>query len=245
METLRPDPPAGEDVPPYREHQGAHRQYVRDIILGVNDGLVSTLLLVTGVVSGGLSPDGVLLAGIAAAIAGAVSMAAGEYIATKSQEEVFEGEMELEREHLLYHREHERQELREMFGEMGLDTENTERVVEALDRDDEAMMKVMMALEFGVVETERRNPYAAMAMSGLLFLAGALPSIVPFAFVSTSAAGLWWAAGLSGAALFVVGMVKTKATRGNPWRSGLENLAIAAAGGVVAFLIGSLFDVAV
>ncbi len=97
-----------EEIPPYREHQGAHRQYVRDIILGVNDGLVSTFLLVVAVVGGGLSTDGVLLAGVAAAIAGAISMAAGEYIATKSQEEVFEGEMELEREHLKYHREVER-----------------------------------------------------------------------------------------------------------------------------------------
>ncbi len=198
-----------------------------------------------GVVGGGLSPEAVLLAGIAAAIAGAISMASGEYIATKSQEEVFEGEMELEREHLLYHRDVERDELREMFGEMGLDPENTERVVEALDRDDDAMMRVMMALEFGVVETERRNPFAAMAMSGLLFLAGSLPSILPFVFVDSASAGLAWAAILSGVALFVVGALKTKATRGNPWKSGIENLAIAAGGGVVAYLVGSLFDVAV
>ncbi len=234
-----------EEIPPYREHQGAHRQYVRDIILGVNDGLVSTFLLVVAVVGGGLSTDGVLLAGVAAAIAGAISMAAGEYIATKSQEEVFEGEMELEREHLKYHREVERNELREMFTDMGLDAENTERVVQALDRDDDAMMKVMMALEFGVVDTERRNPFAAMAMSGLLFLAGALPSIVPFAIVSSANAGLAWAAALSGIALFAVGALKTRATRGNPWRSGLENLAIAAAGGLIAYVVGSAFDVAV
>ncbi len=236
---------AEQDIPPYREHQGAHRQYVRDIILGVNDGLVSTFLLVVGVIGGGLSTDGVLLAGVAAAIAGAISMAAGEYIATKSQEEVFEGEMELEREHLRYHREVERNELREMFTDMGLDAENTERVVEALDRDDDAMMRVMMALEFGVVDTERRSPVAAMAMSGLLFLAGALPSIVPFVFVSSTTTGLAWAAALSGIALFAVGAFKTLATRGNPWRSGAENLAIAATGGLIAYLVGSAFDVAV
>ncbi len=128
---------------------------------------------------------------------------------------------------------------------MGLDAENTERVVQALDRDDDAMMKVMMALEFGVVDTERRNPFAAMAMSGLLFLAGALPSIVPFAIVSSANAGLAWAAALSGIALFAVGALKTRATRGNPWRSGLENLAIAAAGGLIAYVVGSAFDVAV
>ncbi len=222
-----------------------HRQYVRDIILGVNDGLVSTFLLVVAVVGGGLGAEAVLLAGVAAAIAGAISMAAGEYIATKSQEEVFEGEMELEREHLKYHREVERNELREMFGDMGLDAENTERVVQALDKDDEAMMRVMMALEFGVVETERRNPLAAMAMSGLLFLAGAMPSIVPFALVDSAGDGLLIAAILSGIALFGVGVLKTRATRTNPWRSGFENLLIAAGGGLIAYLVGSAFDVAV
>ncbi len=238
-------PHTSAETPPYREHQGAHRQYVRDIILGVNDGLVSIFLLIVAVVGGGLSTDAVLLAGVAAAIAGAISMAAGEYIATKSQEEVFEGEMELEREHLTYHREVERNELREMFTDMGLDAENTERVVQALDKDDDAMMKVMMALEFGVVDTERRNPLAAMAMSGVLFLAGALPSILPFAIASSPGTGLVWAAILSGIALFGVGAFKTLATRGNPWRSGAENLAIAAAGGLIAYLVGSAFDVAV
>ena len=159
--------------PPYRDHQGAHRQYIRDIVLGVNDGLVSTLLLVAGVVGGGLDADAVLIAALAAALAGAVSMATGEYIATKSQEEVFEGEMELEREHFKYHRDRELDELREWFGEMGLGPDDVERVVVALDQDDEALMRVMMALEFGVVESERRNPVLAMLSSGALFLVGA------------------------------------------------------------------------
>ena len=233
--------PKGER-PPYREHQGPHRQYIRDIILGVNDGLVSIFLLVAGVVGGGLSNEAVLIAAVAAAIAGAVSMASGEYIATKSQEEVFEGEMALEREHFKYHRERELDELREWFGEMGLSHDDVERVVRALDADDDALLRVMMALEFGVVETERRKPYAAMLMSGLLFLAGSLPSILPFVFVGGTGLGLALAAAFTGVALVAVGMLKTLATRGNPWRGGLENLAIAAAGGTVAYFVGTLFD---
>jgi VIT1/CCC1 family predicted Fe2+/Mn2+ transporter len=242
MDTVRGEH-TPEETPPYVEHQGAHSQYVRDIILGVNDGLVSTFLLVVGVVSGGLSTSAVLLAGVAAAIAGAVSMAAGEYIATKSQEEVFEGEMALEREHLTHHRERELDELREWFTEMHLEADDVAKIVASLDQDDDAMMKVMMALEFGVVDSQRRNPYTAMVMSGVLFVLGALPSVLPFAFVDDPNAGLVIAAILSGIALFAVGAVKTLATRGNPVRSGLENLTIAVGGGIVAFAIGSLFDV--
>lgn len=73
------------------EHLGKHRQYWRDIILGVNDGLVSTFLLVAGVAGSGLSSTDILLTAIAGALAGAVSMAAGEFTATKSQNEVLKG----------------------------------------------------------------------------------------------------------------------------------------------------------
>lgn len=229
----------------YRPHTGPTRQYMRDIILGVNDGLVSIFLLVVGVVGGGLTSDLVLLTGVAASIAGAVSMAAGEYIATKSQEEVFDREMMLEKEHLKYHRDVERQEIRDMFGDLGFLPEDAERIVEIVDADDDSFLKVMMALEFGVVDTERRSPYTAMVMSGLLFLLGSLPSILPFVFIDNTTTALWIAAGASGICLFAVGALKTVATHTNPVTSGLENMAVAAGGAAVAYGVGSLFDVAV
>ena len=104
----------------YEPHIGGSRQYMRDVILGVNDGLVSTFLLVSGVVGGGLSANDVLLTAIAGAIAGAISMAIGEYIATKSQEEVFDAELALERHHLRDHRDHEVEQLRTMLADRGL-----------------------------------------------------------------------------------------------------------------------------
>ena len=229
----------------YRPHVGPTRQYMRDIILGVNDGLVSIFLLIVGVVGGGLTTQQILLTGVAASIAGAVSMASGEYIATKSQEQVFDREMELEKEHLRFHREIERQEIRDMFGDLGFADDDAERIVEIVDADDEAFLKVMMALEFGVVDTERRSPVAAMLMSGLLFLTGSLPSIVPFIFVDDPHTGLWIAAIGSGIALFVVGALKTVVTRTNPVISGFENVGVAAAGAAVAYGVGNLFDAAV
>ena len=89
-----------EETTEYVPHIGATRQYWRDIILGVNDGLVSVFLLVVGVVGGGLDPGQVFLTAIAGSIAGAVSMAAGEFLATKSQDEVLAAELDLERIHI-------------------------------------------------------------------------------------------------------------------------------------------------
>lgn len=235
-------PVTDHEPPPYEEHIGASRQYMRDIILGVNDGLVSTFLLIAGVVGGGLESSAVLLTGIAGALAGMVSMATGEYVATKSQEEVFEAEMELEAFHLEHHRARERQELWDMFSDMGLEGDDLETVVDIIDSSDDAMMGVMAGLEFGLVDTERRSPWLAAIASGLLFLAGALPSVVPFAFVDDTTTGLLIAGVLAGVALFAVGAVKTLQTRKNPIVSGLENLSIGLVGGVISFFVGKGFD---
>ena len=228
--------------PAFTEHLGKHRQYWRDIILGVNDGLVSMFLLVAGVVGGGMATRNILLTGVAGAIAGAVSMAAGEYMATKSQDEVFQGEIELEREHIRDHREDELHELRDLLEGIGLDGDLREEVVQHFNKDEESILRVMTALEFGVIEEERRSAYAAAGMSGALFLLGAAPSVIPFAIVDTPGPGLLAAAIGSVTGLLIVGAIKTWATRGKPLRAAVENLLIAGAGGGLAYWIGVGFD---
>ena len=224
----------------YVPHLGESRQYLCDIILGVNDGLVSTFLLVAGVVGGGLSATQVLLTGIAGAVAGMVSMGTGEYIATKSQEEVFAAEMALEVEHLEHHRPHERAELHEMFGDMGLEGEELNTLVRIIDGNDDVMLGVMAGLEFGVVATERRSPWLAAFTSGALFILGAAPSVLPFAFIDDTGTALAAAAVLSGTALFFVGVGKTVMTKTNPFVSGIENLLIGLVGGAISFAVGTL-----
>jgi VIT1/CCC1 family predicted Fe2+/Mn2+ transporter len=235
-------PENAENAPEYQPHIGASRQYVRDVILGVNDGLVSTFLLVSAVVGGGLTATQVLLTGVSGAIAGMISMAIGEYLATKSQEEVLEAEMLLEREHLRDHREHEREQLAEMLGEMGLEGDELETVVEIIDGNEEAMFRMQAALEFGVVDSERRDPIAAGLASGALFIGGAIPPIIPFIFLDNTGQGLIVSAFFSGIALFAVGAVKTLATKKSAILSGLENLALGLIGGVLAYLVGTAFD---
>jgi VIT1/CCC1 family predicted Fe2+/Mn2+ transporter len=233
----------GEETP-YEPHIGESRQYWRDIILGVNDGLVSIFLLVVGVVGGGLDADQVLLTAVAGALAGSVSMAAGEYLATKSQDQVLEAELKLERVHIREHRQQELDQLTEMFSEMGLRAEDVDMVVSAFDRSDDAILNAMKALEFGFVESERRSPYRAMMASGGLFLVGAIPVILPFIVFDDVEAALVWSTVLALGGLFVVGTVKAKVARHNWFTSGLENMVIAGVGGVVAWFIGSILGTA-
>lgn len=238
MDTTDPGPHKKERIP-YEPHVGMTRQYWRDIILGVNDGLVSMFLLVAGVVGGGLTVAQVFLTAVAGSIAGAVSMGAGEYLATKSQDEVLEAELNLEETHIIHHREKELAQLGEMFADMGLPDDDVQAVVAAFDKSDSALLNAMKALEFGVVDTERRSPYKAMAYSAALFLIGSLSSVIPFAIVESPGSGLAWASAFTAVGLFMVGAAKTWVTRTNPILSGLENLAIAGVGGLAAFFIGN------
>jgi VIT1/CCC1 family predicted Fe2+/Mn2+ transporter len=238
-ETESGDTPIG-----YQPHIGETRQYWRDIILGVNDGLVSIFLLVVGVVGGGLDTAQVLLTGLAGALAGAVSMAAGEYLATKSQDEVLEAELALERVHIRDYRPTEVGQLREMFSDMGIAEDDLDSVVDAFARSDEAMLNAMKALEFGFVDSERRSPIRAMLASGGLFLVGSVPSIVPFMVFDSTTVALAWATVGSLTGLFLVGVVKARVTRISWVRSGLENVVIAGIGGLAAWLIGNAIGAA-
>mmetsp|Transcript_123424 Transcript_123424/g.356817 ORF Transcript_123424/g.356817 Transcript_123424/m.356817 type:complete len:282 (+) Transcript_123424:80-925(+) len=232
--------------PPHIDHLGKHRQYWRDMILGVNDGLISTFLLVSGVVGSGLSSTDILLTAIAGALAGAVSMSAGEYIATKSQNEVLQGEIGLEKLHIRDHKASEMNELNELLETIGIPLENMElreHLFEFYGSHPDALLKLMVALEFGVVEEEERSPVFAAVASGLLFFLGSLPSLMPFALGAESTShALFVACATTVSALLVVGAIKTWATRGNCFTAAVENLVVAGIGGVLAFYIGALFD---
>ena len=236
---------ANQPRPPM-EHLGKHRQYWRDMILGVNDGLISTFLLVAGVSGSGLNPTDILLTAIAGALAGAVSMSAGEYIATKSQNEVLQGEIGLERVHIRENKASEMREVNFLLETIGIPATKDDlkqQLVAHYESDPEALLKLMVALEFGVVDEEARSPILASVASGFLFFFGSLPSLLPFAFTNQpTTQALIIACVTTVAFLLIVGAVKTWATRGNCVKAAIENLLIAGIGGVLAYYVGFFFD---
>ncbi|EEC50371.1 predicted protein [Phaeodactylum tricornutum CCAP 1055/1] len=228
------------------DHLGGSRQYWRDIILGVNDGLVSTFLLVAGVAGGGLASTDILLTAIAGALAGAISMCAGEYVATKSQNQVLQGEINLEKQHVQFRFEEEIAEMEaELLPIIGIgedQPELREKLLEYYTAHPDALLKIMIALEFGVVDHEQRSAVCAGLTSCGTFLLGTLPSVLPFVFLDDPTVGLIVAAIVATLTLLLVGAIKTWATRGNAWTAALENLVIAGVGGGFAYGIGLLFD---
>ena len=239
------------------EHLGSSRQYWRDIILGVNDGLVSTFLLVAGVSGGGMTSNAILLTAVAGALAGAISMMAGEFVATKSQNEVMLGELKLERTHVESYLDEELSELSDLLELIGLppaanstcnDGDGNrctlrDQLLAYYRENPEALFKIMTTLEFGVLDTEMRSPIVAGLSSCGLFIGGSLPSVIPFIFSGDEPLmGLMYAAVCTTLTLLLVGAVKTWATRGKCLHSAIENLVIAGCGAVVAYYVGDFFD---
>ncbi|GKY95552.1 hypothetical protein MPSEU_000516800 [Mayamaea pseudoterrestris] len=226
------------------EHMGS-RQYLRDMILGVNDGLVGTFLLVAGVSGGGMTSRAILLTALAGAIAGAISMCAGEYIATKSQNEIMTGEIALEKEHISLYLEDELSEMGTLLTSIGIGTDAVEirkQLLEYYRYKPASLLKAMTSLEFGVIDQETRSPLRAGLMSCGLFLLGSVPSVLPFAFGNEALVQLIASAVVTTVCLVIVGAVKTWATRGNCISAAVENFVIAGLGGSFAYAVGFGFN---
>jgi len=234
-----------------KEHIGESREYWRDMILGVNDGLVSTFLLVTGVYGSGMSSDNILLTSVSGLIAGAISMAAGEYVATKTQEEVKRAEAALEAKAVRDHKTDELRFLNDLLTKIGIpeaDDEESEEfkvrrtLLGYYEDHDDAHVTINVALAFGDVESAKRSPWIAGALAFWLFTVGALPSVIPFAVTGDEQAAIIAAFIATMVFILLVGGVKTWATKGVWWVSALENLIITAGGGGIAYGIGLGFN---
>lgn len=225
------DPLSGE-----RWHQGG--DFIRDIIFGANDGLLSTFSLITGVAGGVIDNRYVLLSGLAGAVAGAISMAAGAYVSTKSEKEVQEKHLELERVELETMPEAEREELQLLYELKGLSREQAIQVSKRILEDPEIALATKAREELGFSPEELGSPGKAALFSGISFAIGSSLPILPFTFIPGRIA-LLFSAILSLAGFFLLGAGRAFITNRNPWHSGLEMFLIGTGAAIITYLIGS------
>ncbi len=152
----------------------------RAALFGLNDGVVSNLALIAGVAGVTVGSDAVLVAGIGGWLAGAFSMAAGEYISVRSQSEVLERQIAMERDEVLLDPQEERRELVTIYQAKGLSKDLAEQVADELSQRPEAMVDTMVREELGLDPDELGNPWRAAGSSFLSFSLGALIPLLPF-----------------------------------------------------------------
>ena len=226
-----------------RRHKGVGSGgNLRAAVFGVNDGLVSNASLILGVAGASGDPAVITLTGIAGLLAGAFSMAAGEYVSMRSQREMFEYQIGLERDELNQYPEEEAAELALIFQARGLDAEAAKQMADALINDPDRALDTLAREELGLNPQELGSPWGAALFSFLAFAAGGAIPLLPFLFASGPGA-LTATIALTGVALFAVGAVLSLFTGRHALLGGLRMLAIGAAAGGATFLIGSALGV--
>lgn len=225
-----------------RRHRVGAGGALRAAVFGVSDGLVSNFALVMGVAGGTGHGDFVLLAGIAGLLAGAGSMAAGEWISVSTQRELYEHEIDVERAELEEFPDEEREELELIFRAKGMTDEQAATVAADLMADPAAALDTLAREELGLDPGDLDSPWVASGSSFLSFAVGAAIPVLPFV-VAAAGTAVALAVALSGAALFAVGTTLSIFTGRSGLRSGLRMVGIGALTATITYAIGTLVGI--
>lgn len=213
---------------------------LRDIVFGMEDSIITTLGIVLGISSSGAPIHGILLAGAAAIVGGLISMAAGEYIATKSQVEMLQREVQEERDKLRANRARELKELERSYERHGFSKAEARLLVREFSRHKKLLLRTLLAEELGILPERFENPVRNATVMGVAYIVGGLIPMLPF-FVSAGEGSMLFSIALSVAALFLVGAWKTTVTKRDWLRSGLEMLAVGVLAAVAGYAVGLLY----
>jgi VIT1/CCC1 family predicted Fe2+/Mn2+ transporter len=226
-------------------HKGYGGGNLRAAVFGVNDGLVSNTSLIMGVAGASAGIGAVITSGVAGLLAGALSMAAGEYISMRSQREMFEYQIGLERDELNEYPEEEAEELALIYSARGMDLEEARRIARDLVKNHDAALDALAREELGLNPDDLGSPWGAAIFSFLAFSAGAVLPLLPFAFGLPLGSAVTVAAVIAGIALYGVGAALSLFTGRNAWVGGLRMVAIGGGAGIVTWFIGSLLGAAI
>jgi VIT1/CCC1 family predicted Fe2+/Mn2+ transporter len=216
---------------------------LRAAVFGVSDGLVSNAALIMGFAGATSDARVVLVAGVAGLAAGAFSMASGEYVSVRSQRELYEHQIGLERAELAQYPEAEAQELALIYAAKGVPQKQAARLAQRIVADPEHALDTLAREELGLNPAELGSPWGAAASSFLAFGAGALVPLAPFLLLPFDRA-LFASVGASAVVLFAIGAALSLFTGRNAFYAGFRMLALGAGAAAVTHAIGRLFGAA-
>lgn len=239
----------GHPMPTSLEEVGArHRSTLggnlRATVFGVNDGLVSNTSLVMGIAGAGAGNSYVLVTGAAGLLAGALSMAAGEYISVRSQREMYEHQIALERAELAEYPEEEAEELALIYQARGVEIGQARELTRALFANPEQALDVLAREELGLNPDALGAPWHAAGFSFFAFAAGAALPLLPFLAGVAGGDAIFASGALALLSLGGVGMALSLFTGRGAWRGALRMAAIGGGAGLISFWVGRALGVA-
>jgi VIT1/CCC1 family predicted Fe2+/Mn2+ transporter len=231
-------------IVPEHHHRDINAGSARAAVFGVSDGLVSNVSLILGVAGAHPSASVVRLAGLAGLIAGACSMAVGEYLSVSAQVELTERELRIERHEIAHNTGKERNELVQLYRKRGLRSELAEEVATAIMSDEDQALEVHAREELGVDPENLGAPVRAAVASFVSFVVGAFVPLLPWLFGHGANRTLVIASlVLAAIGAAAVGVLLARLTGRDKWRVALRQVAFAAVSAGIAYGVGSLVGV--
>jgi VIT1/CCC1 family predicted Fe2+/Mn2+ transporter len=230
--------PASTDI--HHQHRDVTGGWLRPTVFGMMDGLVSNFALIVGFAGDRVQSRTVVLAGFAGLVAGAFSMATGEYVSVRSQNESTLAELEVERHELKHNPAAEQRELAQSFVSRGVEPELAAAVAQQLSRDPEQALQIHAQEELGIDPGSLPSPRVAAASSLASFAVGAFIPLLPYLAGATT---VLISAVLSCIALFAAGAITSRFTSRTWLYSGLRQLLLGGLAAAVTYAVGTLFHV--
>jgi VIT1/CCC1 family predicted Fe2+/Mn2+ transporter len=231
---------------PHTERHFTASEVVRDIVIGMSDGLTVPFALaagLTGGLHGAANPTSIIVtAGLAEIAAGSIAMGLGGYLAAKSDAEHYAKEREREQREVAEIPNEEMREVAEVFQEYGLTIEETWPIVEALRKQPKKWIDFMMRFELGLEKPDPKRALTSAITIGGAYAAGGFVPLAPYMFTRETTTALFFSIGVTLAALFIFGFIKGRFTGMRPMRSALQTALIGSAAAGAAFAIARLIS---
>lgn len=229
-------------LPPiHRERHLQSSDFITDIVIGMSDGLTVPFALAAGL-SGAVATTAIVItAGIAEIAAGSIAMGLGGYLAGKTELDHYNAELKKEYDEVDTVPEKEKQEVRDIFANLGLSKEIQEKAMEEMAKDKEKWVDFMMKYELGLDKPDPRRARNSALNIGLSYVVGGLIPLSPYFFVSHPITGLKFSCLLTIVCLFIFGFFKAKVTGQNPWSGAIRVTIIGTIAAAAAFYVARLF----
>jgi len=224
-------------VIPHVEHHFTGTELVRDIVIGMSDGLTVPFALAAGISGAINSSHIVVVAGLAEIAAGSIAMGLGGYLAAKSDAEHYESERRREEREIVERVDDEINETREIFESYGLSEEESVPLIASIRKRPVSWVDFMMRFELGLERPDPKRALSSAATIAGAYIAGGFIPLSPYMIVKTTGQAFWWSVAVTLLALAVFGYIKGRFTGAKPLRSGLQTVVIGGLAAAAAYVM--------
>ena len=227
---------------PHEEEHLKSSAFITDIVIGMSDGLTVPFALAAGL-SGAVSSTSIIItAGLAEIAAGAIAMGLGGYLAGRTEIDHYNAELAREQHEVEVVPEREKQEVRDVFAEIGLSSDTQHLIADEMAKDKAKWVDFMMKFELGLDKPDPRRARHSAFNIGMSYMVGGLVPLSPYFFTNIPKEGLQWSCVITICCLFIFGFFKAKVTAQNPWAGAFKVTIIGSIAATAAYSIAHLFS---